>query len=58
MGERADADGVDAELGERGDALLIDAARFLRDLAEDNPIVRRKFNEPDATLGIPGARSL
>ena len=34
--------------------LLIDAARFLRELAENNPVVRRKFNEPAPTLGIPG----
>lgn len=34
--------------------LLIDAARFLRGLAEDQPVVRRKFNEPEPAFGIPG----
>ena len=32
--------------------LLIDAARFLRKVAEDRPLVRRKLNEPAPEFGI------
>ena len=34
--------------------LLIDAARFLREVVDDRPIVRRKLNEPAPQLGVPG----
>jgi hypothetical protein len=34
--------------------ILVDAARFLRQVAESRPIVRRKLNEPAPTFGIPG----
>ena len=33
---------------------LVDAARFLRNVVEPKPLVRRKLNEPAATFGIPG----
>ncbi|MCA9119039.1 MAG: hypothetical protein H6822_17130 [Planctomycetaceae bacterium] len=34
--------------------LLVDAARFLREVANERPIVRRKFNEPAPEFGVPG----
>ena len=34
--------------------LLVDAARFLREAADQRPIVRRKFNEPAPQFGVPG----
>lgn len=34
--------------------LLVDAARFLREVADMRPIVRRKFNEPSPQFGVPG----
>ena len=34
--------------------VLVDAARFLRELAEHRPVVRRKFNEPAPQFGMPG----
>lgn len=34
--------------------LLVDAARFLREVAHLRPIVRRKFNEPAPQFGVPG----
>ncbi|MCA9143337.1 MAG: hypothetical protein H6823_09160 [Planctomycetaceae bacterium] len=34
--------------------LLVDAARFLREVADERPIVRRKFNEPAPQFGVPG----
>lgn len=34
--------------------LLIDAARFLREIADARPVVRRKLNQPIPTFGIPG----
>jgi Permuted papain-like amidase enzyme, YaeF/YiiX, C92 family len=34
--------------------LLVDAARFLREIADSRPIVRRKFNEPAPQFGVPG----
>jgi hypothetical protein len=33
--------------------LLVDAARFLREMYEDSPVVRAKLNEPDPHFGIP-----
>lgn len=33
--------------------VLVDAARFLRELVERRPIVRDKFNEPAAQFGVP-----
>ncbi len=34
--------------------LLVDAARFLREVADQRPIVRSKFNEPAPQYGVPG----
>ena len=34
--------------------VLVDAARFLRELVERRPVVRRKLNEPAPQLGVPG----
>lgn len=34
--------------------LLVDAARFLREVANLRPIVRSKFNEPAPQFGVPG----
>ena len=34
-------------------ALLVDAARFLRDSFHDRPVVREKLNEPEPHFGIP-----
>ncbi len=34
--------------------LLVDAARFLREVANLRPVVRSKFNEPAAEFGVPG----
>ncbi|MDA1049989.1 MAG: YiiX/YebB-like N1pC/P60 family cysteine hydrolase [Planctomycetota bacterium] len=34
--------------------LLVDAARFLREVADQRPIVRSKFNEPAPQFGVPG----
>ena len=34
--------------------LLVDAARFLREAADQRPIVRSKFNEPAPQFGVPG----
>ncbi len=34
--------------------ILVDAARFLRDVVEPRPVVRRKLNEPDPQFGVPG----
>ena len=34
--------------------ILVDAARFLRELASGRPVVRRKLNEPAPNFGIPG----
>ncbi|MBI1372541.1 MAG: hypothetical protein GC159_07245 [Phycisphaera sp.] len=34
-------------------AVLVDAARFLRDQFDDNPVVRAKLNEPEPAFGIP-----
>ena len=36
-----------------GAILLVDAARFLHDTFNDNPIVTDKLNEPEPTFGIP-----
>jgi len=36
-----------------GAILLVDAARFLHDTFNDNPIVKDKINEPEPTFGIP-----
>lgn len=40
-------------VGYAGALLLIDAARFMVRTFAADPIVRRKLNEPDPTLGIP-----
>lgn len=37
-----------------GAILLVDAARFLYDTFNDNPIVKDKLNEPEPMFGIPG----
>ena len=37
-----------------GALLLVDAARFLREIADQRPIVRSKFNEPAPEFGVPG----
>ncbi|MBC8354219.1 MAG: hypothetical protein H8E66_19675 [Planctomycetes bacterium] len=34
--------------------LLVDAARFLREVVDARPIVRSKFNEPAPQFGVPG----
>lgn len=34
--------------------LLVDAARFLREVVDQRPIVRSKFNEPAPQYGVPG----
>jgi len=34
--------------------LLVDAARFLRQLVAGRPVLRRKLNEPAPSFGIPG----
>ena len=34
--------------------VLVDAARFLRELVASRPVVRSKLNEPDPELGVPG----
>ena len=34
--------------------LLVDAARFLREVVDGRPIVRSKFNEPAPQFGVPG----
>lgn len=34
--------------------ILVDAARFLRDKTENQPVIRRKLNQPVPTFNIPG----
>ncbi|MCA9212715.1 MAG: hypothetical protein KDB27_06615 [Planctomycetales bacterium] len=34
--------------------VLVDTARFVRGLAENRPVVRRKLNEPATEFGVPG----
>ena len=34
--------------------VLVDTARFLRSLADERPVVRRKLNEPATEFGVPG----
>ncbi len=34
--------------------ILVDAARFLRDKTKDQPVIRRKLNQPVPTFNIPG----
>lgn len=34
--------------------VLVDAARFLREVVERRPLVRKKLNEPAPQLGVPG----
>lgn len=36
-----------------GALVLVDAARFLREMFHDRPVVRSKLNEPDRVFGIP-----
>ena len=40
-------------VGFSGALLLVDAARFLREMVESRPIVKRKLNEPSPAFGIP-----
>jgi hypothetical protein len=40
-------------VGFAGAVLLVDAARFLREMYEDSPVVRAKLNEADGHFGIP-----
>ena len=35
-------------------SVLVDAARFLRDITEGRPVVRRKLNQPVPSFGVPG----
>ncbi|MBM4001361.1 MAG: hypothetical protein FJ297_17810 [Planctomycetes bacterium] len=53
-------DAIDAErrpiaflIGYCGALMLVDAARFLRELAEDRPHLKEKLNEPAPEFGIP-----
>lgn len=34
--------------------VLVDTARFVRGIAENRPVVRRKLNEPAVEFGVPG----